>query len=132
VTVFVDTSAIFALLNDGDRFHGPASETLEALAEQQETLLTSNYVLLETFALVGNRLGLSAVRALQSQLVPLFDVYWVDEVIHERAVSALLATGARQLSLVDCVSFELMRELNLDSAFAMDAHFRERGFTCLP
>ena|GEM_PF-3548981 len=47
-------------------------------------------------------------------------------------VSALLTSGREQLSLVDCVSFELMRQLGIRTAFTFDRHFEEQGFTCLP
>ena len=47
-------------------------------------------------------------------------------------VVALLAASRRGLSLVDCVSFEVMRESGLKSAFTFDGHFREYGFTAVP
>jgi len=47
-------------------------------------------------------------------------------------VSALLTSGREQLSLVDCVTFELMRQLGIRTAFTFDRHFEEQGFTCLP
>jgi predicted nucleic acid-binding protein len=52
--------------------------------------------------------------------------------LHDRAIAALLTAGARDLSLVDCVSFEVMRLLGLDTAFAFDAHFAQQGFRSLP
>ena len=42
----------------------------------------------------------------------------------------LLAEGRRKLSLVDCVSFELMRDKGRHTGFAFDAHFNEQGFDC--
>ena len=38
----------------------------------------------------------------------------------------------RQLSLVDCASFDIMRRLGLRDVFAFDPHFAEQGFRCLP
>jgi predicted nucleic acid-binding protein len=35
------------------------------------------------------------------------------------------------LSLVDCASFESMRQAGLRQAFAFDVHFEERGFEVL-
>jgi predicted nucleic acid-binding protein len=45
-------------------------------------------------------------------------------------MATLLAAGRRKLSLVDCVSFELMRGCGCNHAFAFDAHFEEQGFDC--
>jgi len=35
----------------------------------------------------------------------------------------------KKLSLVDCVSFNLMRRLGVKKVFAFDPHFKEQGFT---
>jgi predicted nucleic acid-binding protein len=44
-------------------------------------------------------------------------------------MSALLASsGKRSPSLVDCVSFEIIRKSAIDRAFAYDHHFEDRGF----
>lgn len=132
MAVFVDTSALFALLDADDRYHAAAWDAWRVLAEQQETLLSSNYVLVETSALAGRRLGFEAVREFEQTFVPLLRVHWVDALLHERAVAALLTAGDRRLSLVDCVSFEAMRRLGLDTAFGFDAHFAQQGFRCIP
>ena len=130
--VFTDTSALYAVLNAHDASHQAAAEEWAVLRERRDTLLTSNYVLLETIALIGRRLGLQAVRDFQTDFVPVLQMSWVDEALHERAIAALLTAGTRDLSLVDCVSFEVMRGLGLDTAFAFDAHFAQQGFRCIP
>jgi hypothetical protein len=79
-------------------------------------------------ALIGRRIGSAGVRDFQTNVVPPLDVIWVGEPLHQRAVAALLTAGLKDLSLVDCVSFELMRELELDTVFAYDHHFDQQGF----
>lgn len=61
VIVFVDTSALFALVDRDDEFHGPARSFFPELATR--TLVTHNYVVVEMIALVQARLGLAAARA---------------------------------------------------------------------
>ncbi len=90
--------------------------------------MTSNYVLLETRALLGRRVGLQAVRDLENEIVPILRIILIDDAIHRRAITALLTAGLRGLSLVDCVSFEVMRMQHLHTAFAFDAHFTQQGF----
>jgi predicted nucleic acid-binding protein len=92
--------------------------------------VTSNYVLLETCALVQHRLGLNALRALQDDIVPLLTVEWISQAQHDSAIAAVLSAGRKRLSLVDCVSFGLMRAGGLRKAFAFDRHFVEQGFEC--
>lgn len=132
MTIYADTSALYALLDAGNAQHQAAIEEWAAIRERGDSLLTSNYVLLELMALVGRRLGLQAVRDVQADFVPVLEIIWVGEAIHERAMAALLTAGKRDLSLVDCVSFEVMRERNLGTAFAFDPHFTEQGFRCIP
>ena len=57
---------------------------------------------------------------------------WVDQPTHEAGVAAVLAAGRRKLSLVDCVSFEIMRRGGIRRAFSFDPHFREAGFELVP
>ena len=132
MVTFVDTSALYAVLDASDALHLPARAAWTALLTGDETLLTSNYVIGESFALIQYHLGLEAVRAFQDRALPVLEVEWVDEADHAVAVQAVLAADRRELSLVDCVSFQVMRRLGVWSVFAFDDHFTEQGFEVLP
>ncbi len=132
MTVFVDTSALYALLDADDANHEQAKDVWSRLLQESTRLVCSNYVLLESIALIQRRLGMSAVREFQRGIVPLFDVHWVTPEVHAVALGTLLAVGQRSFSLVDCTSFELMHRLGIRTAFAFDRHFVEQGFVCLP
>ncbi|MDY7095074.1 MAG: PIN domain-containing protein [Acidobacteriota bacterium] len=132
MTTFIDTSGLLAMLNASDQFHPRAAAAWRRLIEAEEDLVTTSYVLVETFALVQSRLGLEAVQLLDRDIVPLLEVAWVDEAIHRTGVSTLLTAARRRLSLVDCVSFETMRRRGLDRAFTFDHHFEEQGFAVVP
>jgi len=88
--------------------------------------------LVESFALIQNRLGLEAARIFQEEIIPLVNIEWVNAGTHKSGVSALLAASRRKLSLVDYVSFEFMRALGIKRVFAFDPHFTEQGFQCIP
>jgi len=60
--IFVDTSAFYALLDRDDRNHQKAKKKWAEILEATPALVTSNYVLVETLALLQSRLGLEAVR----------------------------------------------------------------------
>ena len=132
VIVYVDTSALYALVDREDRRHGACAKVWEELRAGENALLTTNYVITETCALLQRRFGLGPLREFLDEFVPLLEVEWVLPDIHEAAVEALLLAGKRDLSLVDCVSFIVMRRLGLEQAFALDPHFRSQGFHCLP
>lgn len=133
MTTFVDTSALYALLDADDQVHEPAKETWNSLLDvEDESLISTNYVLLETFALVQTRLGMEAAQALSDHLLPVIRPIWISEDDHREAVQALLAASRRGLSLTDCSSFVVMRRLGLRSVFAFDDDFADQGFDCLP
>jgi len=132
MNVFVDTSALLAVLDADDANHRAAKRVWESRLSADDTLLSHNYVLVEASALVLRRLGLEALRVLESDIVPILRVIWVTRDIHAAAASAHLLAARRSLSLVDCASFEIMRRTGIRTAFAFDRHFREYGYELLP
>jgi uncharacterized protein len=132
VTVFLDTSGLYAVFDRDDANHSRAKSAWVEWLHEGAVLLTNNYVLLETAALLQNRIGVTAVRALHEDVTPLLQVDWVSEEQHRAGVEAVLAAARKKLSLVDCVSFQTMRTHGTRTAFCFDAHFREQGFTTKP
>jgi len=128
VSVFVDTSALYALLNRTDEAHVVARRAFEGLLTDEERLLTHNYVVLETVALAQRRLGLEAVSVLRDALMAVVQQIWIDRDVHGQALAATLSAARRDVSFVDRVSFELMRRRGVRRVFAFDEHFREHGF----
>jgi predicted nucleic acid-binding protein len=126
--VFIDTSAFLAVLDAGDANHAAAKALWEKMITAGDVLLCHNYILVETSALASRRLGIEAVRAFESDIVPILRIEWVTRNIHNAAVGALLVAARRTLSLVDCVSFEVMRRSEIQTVFAFDRHFREYGY----
>jgi predicted nucleic acid-binding protein len=127
--VFVDTSGLLALLNAKDDHHTRAVRAFANLRARQAPLVSTSYVLVETYALVGRRLGLDAVRSFRADFAPLLDVVWVDDAGHEAGLALLLDRRRRRVSLVDAVSFITMRQRRVGEAFAFDPQFEEEGFS---
>lgn len=128
---FVDTSALLAFLDrDADQHERVVASLATVLAERRG--ITHNYVVVEAEALAHRRLGAGAVRGLVEDVVPLLDVAWVDAELHAAAVAAHLRALRRCSSLVDHVSFELMRRRGLGVALALDRDFADAGFALLP
>jgi predicted nucleic acid-binding protein len=132
MSVFADTSGLYAVFDRDDANHPKAKTAWEAWLHAGELLVTSNYVLIETLALLQHRLGLAAVRAFHEDVMPLLEVEWVSEEQHRAGIEAALAAARRKLSVVDCVSFRTMRDRGLRTAFCFDAHFRDQGFQLKP
>lgn len=128
---FVDTSAFFALLDADDHQRDRAHAHLQEV-EGEVDLLTHEYVVVETMALVQRRLGLGALRRFVDDLLPLVEIAWVDEDLHREAREALLAAGRRTVSLADWTSFLLMRRHGVRRAFTFDPDFGVEGFEVVP
>ena len=120
------------MLDRDDEFHSSARELWSRLVSDGDPLLTSNYVALESFALIQARLGMDAVRVFHDDMLPVLQLQWIAAEDHRAAVQAVLAAGRRSLSLVDCTSFQIMRRFGVKTVFALDRHFGEQGFTVLP
>ncbi|MCK5798700.1 MAG: PIN domain-containing protein [Deltaproteobacteria bacterium] len=129
--VFVDTSAFLALLVSDDAKHARAARAFEALAIDETALISSSYVLIETYALLQRRVGLDATLAMRDAIAPLIDIVWVGRSIHDAALDRLVRSAQRKLSLVDCTSFEIMARQGLQQVFTYDKHFSQEGFGVL-
>lgn len=132
--VFLDTSAIYALLDRNDAVHDPAAAGWRGLLDQRRrgqvsAVRTHSAVVVESTALVQHRLGVDAVRTLVDEVLIMVEVEWVAEPLYDRAVASLLAARRRSVSLVDWLSFEMMRMQGIDTAFAFDDDFVEQGFS---
>ena len=132
MSVFVDTSAFYALLVKDEEGHGPVAETFQKLMREGGSLVTSNYILVETHAVLQHRFGLDAVRDFQRSLVPLVTVRWIEPDQHRQALERLLKRDHRKLSLVDCTSFIMMDREGIRTALALDPDFAENGYEVIP
>ncbi len=125
--IFLDTSAIYAWADTGDPNHRSAIRRLQAILESGEELLTHNYVLVESIALLQARLGLVAAAKLAKDSTA-FVIEWVDADLHASGIEDLKRSKKRRVSLVDHISFLVMSRHNLETAFAFDPDFTAAGF----
>jgi len=129
--LFVDTGAWFAFFVRSDPDHERVARTLERC---QGRLVSSEYVFDELVTLLRNRVSHR-------------DAVTVGEALRGGEVASLVSVGPRDVqgawrifssqsdkrySFTDCTSFALMRRLGLDTAVAVDGHFRQAGFVVLP
>jgi predicted nucleic acid-binding protein len=130
LNVFVDTSAFYAVLSRTDSNHERAISDWNRLMDDRSVrFCTSNYVIVESCALIRNRLGNDAMRSFLDNLLPLAMALWIDQKIHAAATAAMIAHGKNGPSLVDCSSFAMMRDTGIANALAYDKHFTEQGFS---
>jgi predicted nucleic acid-binding protein len=130
--IFVDTSAFLAIFSVSDQNHLRAELCLRNMREKRQMLVTNNYVILESIALLQKRFGLDKVRDFQNKLLPLIQIDWIDKEQHSQAIKVVFERNLRKLSLVDSTAFQTMRRLGIETAFTFDSHFRAEGFNTIP
>ncbi|MGH7674378.1 MAG: type II toxin-antitoxin system VapC family toxin [Gemmatimonadales bacterium] len=129
--MFLDTSAWLPVVVRREQGHTRLRATYQQLLEGGGRLVTSNLVVAELHALVVRRRGAEAGVALIESVHadPAHDVMVVDRALEARAVDRWLRPfHDKRFSLCDAVSFEIMRQERIRTAFALDTHFTVAGF----
>lgn len=128
-SLFADTSFFIALLDQGEATHSLAVSHLLS----DRSIITSEFVFVE----LGNAMSpgdqhedfVSLVQSFKgstkARVIPLSSAYF------ERAVKLMASRNDKDWSLVDCTSFEIMRDLHLEEALSTDKHFEQAGFRAL-
>lgn len=128
--IFVDSGALVARYVADDQYHRAASQLWDELAASREPLVTSNFVLDETFTLVGRRAGYSfaAERARFIYASRRFRILRPTEGDELLAIDLFAKFADQKISFTDCLSFALMRAEGIHRVFSFDRHFRLAGF----
>jgi len=131
--VFVDTSAWIAVCIANDIHHNPAREKLDRLVKEKDVLVTSNYVLDETYTRLRYDTGLEAAitfhnLVMESALNGDLLLERINEKIEEIAWNIFVSYQDQDFSYTDCTSFALCGEIGIKRAFAFDKHFSVMGF----
>jgi len=124
---FADTWFWIALINKKDSGHD-AAKRLQG--EVGDKIVTSQLVLVELLA------ACSKIPLLRKLVVDLkqrlnegpIRVIANSPEMFERAFEVYAKFTDKQWSLVDCASFEMMRDENLTEALTNDSHFEQAGF----
>ena len=132
--VFVDTAGWMACADESDPVHEPACGARDTALEQGSVLVTTDYVIDETLALIRKRLGLAAAKAWWEQVEGSSRLRWewVGMVRAERARSLFFRYRDKDYSFTDCTSFVVMQQLKLKQALTTDQHFSQMSFDVLP
>ncbi len=128
--VFVDTSALVALLDRADPRHSEVREAFSGFADAE--LVCHGYVVAETLAVTRRRLGVDATVALIDELLPAIDVLPVGPTDHATALASYRASLPSGTSFVDQVSFHVIEREQIATAFVLDADFAATGVEMLP
>jgi len=123
--VFVDTSAFYAAIDADDEHHSTCVKVFRTASAERWGLVTSNFVVAETHALILIRLGRElAARWLRAIPAQVKRIRAEDE---ERAKQIIFGYDDKEFSYCDATSFAIMERENIEVALAMDRHFSQYG-----
>lgn len=130
-TVFVDTSFFKGLLDPADDFHQRAKDGWQKLKEEDATIIVSNYVLDESFTLIRLRCGIKIADKLREDIIKSSHVIKIMRVTVADEADAWkwFLNDWSKLSFTDCVSFAVMKRLDIVRVATFDEHFKKAGFT---
>lgn len=128
--LFVDTSALIAHLDADDPRRAAVDDVIEAHVTDE--LVTHGYVVAETLAVARRRFGVSGVRTLIDEMLPLLTIVTVDGPVFRGALDDFRASIDTATSFVDRLTLAVMRAESIDSVLALDPDLAAPGVRLLP
>lgn len=123
--VLWDSSAVLALLDADDADHDVAKRVARQIAGERRPSFITNYVEVETHALLLRKLGRVLAREwLFGGGLPVMRAAPDEE---RRARELLEIYGDKDWSLCDCISFAVIDARSVELAFSFDRHFLQYG-----
>jgi predicted nucleic acid-binding protein len=126
--VLVDTSGLFALIDQGNIHHKLALKINVSLINRNATLILPNFLLAECHTIINKRLGPRPARDFLNAALLDFHLERIT-IEDEWAAHAMLQTISRQrdLSYFDAVAIALAERLRITEIFSFDQHFTMMG-----
>lgn len=137
IKIFVDTSSWSAVADAGDPNHEIALIYRDEIAERCQ-LIATNYILDELYTLMLVNQGYKDAIDFKKQLdimkqEGVLEIVWITEEIAMEAWNVFERFNIdKEWSFTDCVSFVVMKQLDIKEAFAFDHHFDQMGFLRKP
>ena len=132
--LFLDTNYVIALEVSDDQHHSDAQEHWTKLLESPLSLVTTSYVLDEVVTFLNSRRHHSKAVRIGNNLLTgsLIHLIHVDKDLFYEGWRYFEQHADKTFSLTDCISFVLMKRLEITEALTFDRHFGQAGFVKLP
>lgn len=127
---FIDTSAFKALADANDIYHLESVGIFDKIKKYNYHLFTTTYVLSEIITLlrkyIGHRETVSFTKYIRND--PVITFLNVSEEAIEKALNIFEKYDDKYFSFVDCLSFVVYFDNNIQEVFAFDEHFNQMEF----
>jgi predicted nucleic acid-binding protein len=125
--VFVDTGIFYAFADQDDRDHKTVSALLTQARNQKITLVTSNFIVAETHALILRHLGRPKAEQWLKNIHNIAHIERATSEDEEKARLIIYRYKDKDFSYTDAISFAIMERLHITEAFSLDEHFKQYG-----
>lgn len=134
--VFLDTSYLLAVELANDQDHVRAIEHWRTVESQDPppTFVTTTDVFNEIVTFLKKRRQHTLACSIGNYLLGsnVVRLTHVDEYLFERGWAFLQQHDDKTYSLTDCISFVLMQQMGIRTAYTFDHHFQQAGFEVEP
>jgi uncharacterized protein len=130
-TVFLDTVGLIALWDRQDQWHAVAGKALAGIDLGRTRLVSTSYVLLECANHAARRPYRMEVVRMRENLGLGGDLFEPTAAEVDQAWIDYSQSSIGTASVIDIISFGVMRRLGVTEAFTNDRHFQAAEFTLL-
>jgi len=136
--LFVDTSAWVAIKDRREKHHAAATAYLAEVAKRKERLVTTDYILDETYTLLLYDIGYDVTIEFKREIdllsaTPALNIINVGPAVQAEAWTVFERFNRDKLwSFTDCTSYVVMRTHQIAECFAFDEDFAQMGFRVSP
>jgi len=131
-SAFIDTSGWASAFDDQQPHHEAAVLAFKQMRQSNLKIITSNYVIAELVSLLHSPLRIPRPQIFTTidaiKITPYLEIIYIDAAIDATAWELCKARPEKSWSLIDCTSFVLMQQLDIQTALTTDRHFEQAGF----
>jgi len=129
--VFIDSDVIVAAYDTVDLLHGAVSDLLPQIEDKKWIPWVGVNILIESLTIVSQRVSIKKSLELLDYFFESCEIVFLDEEIINQANAIFKKRTSKNVSYSDCISFAIIKSLNIKKVFTFDTHFKSQGFEIL-
>lgn len=129
-SIFIDSSFWIAVSDSKEKDHNRSLKLLKEFKKNKSLMVTTNFILDETFTLIRKRQGVVRVIGFRDVIAKFGRQLQLERitVADEANVWKWFERNIDKLSYTDCTSFAVMNRLGIKKAATFDDDFSKAGF----
>ena len=131
--VFLDTAFVLALASPNDQYHEKAKALSRQIRRDGILLVTTRAIFIE----IGDAMAEARTRKAGTIMLESLEddesleIIPNSEELYSKAFELFASRPDKEWGMTDCISFVVMKELDISEALTTDLHFKQAGFNPL-